>query len=218
MINFIYLLIFGLLIFTLSLIGYKKFHSTTLYALAIGAVVNANFFHAGFYPIDCFGLPFGIDSIIYTLFSFCIFVMYMRKGKKEALILSISSVIAIMISASFQLIATFLSKGSSYPMWQDFMSLFISSVSSLLGAFVGILFIDKFINRFNKYLLLVIFIVLISIINSGIFYPLSLIIYEVPENIFNSLLASLIGKIISICYCVLMYYLMNRIERKYLIE
>ena len=66
MINFIWLLLFGIFVFSLTLIGYKKYHSTTLYALAIGGVVNANFFHAEYYPISCFDLPFGIDSFIYT--------------------------------------------------------------------------------------------------------------------------------------------------------
>ena len=71
--NLLYFILFGLFIFLCSLIGGKKYRSTTLYALAIGGAVNANFFHAGFYPIDIFGLSFGIDSIIYSLFIFCSF-------------------------------------------------------------------------------------------------------------------------------------------------
>ena len=48
--NFVWFLIFGLIVFLMSLICYESFRSTTLYALAIGGAVNANFFHAGNYP------------------------------------------------------------------------------------------------------------------------------------------------------------------------
>ena len=76
-------ILFSIIIFLLSLVSYEKFRSTTLYALAIGGAVNANFFYAGNYPIFCFGIPFGIDSIIYTLFLFCVLLMFLKEGKKE---------------------------------------------------------------------------------------------------------------------------------------
>jgi len=118
--NFVLFIIFSLTVFLISLVGYKNFRSTTLYALAIGGVVNANFFHSVNYPINCFGLPFGIDSVIYTLFIFCVVVMYIKEGKKEAYTLAISSIIAIMFSALMQLIAQLLSKGSTLIVWKSF--------------------------------------------------------------------------------------------------
>ena len=96
--NFIFFVILGISLFLLSMVGYKKFRTTTLYALAIGGAVNANFFHAGNYPINCFGLPFGLDSIIYSLFTFCVIIMFFKSNKKDAYILTLSSIIAIIFS------------------------------------------------------------------------------------------------------------------------
>ena len=67
---FVLLILISFLIYSLTVVGYKKFRQTTLYALAIGGAVNANFFHALNYPIYCFGLPFGLNNIIYPLFAF----------------------------------------------------------------------------------------------------------------------------------------------------
>ena len=108
---FVLYVLFSVAIFLLTLVGYHKYKMTTLYALAIGGIVNANFFHAQNYPIEFFGLPFGIDSILYTLFVFCVFVMYITEGKKQGYILAISSVVAIIISAAFQLFADLFTKG-----------------------------------------------------------------------------------------------------------
>ena len=116
--NFIYFLLFSAIIFLLSLVCYEKFRSTTLYALSIGGAVNANFFHAGNYPIMCFGLPFGLDSIIYSVFGYCVILMFLKVSKREAYILTISSVIAIMFSAVMQLVADLFTIGSCFAVWK----------------------------------------------------------------------------------------------------
>ncbi len=214
--NLLYFIIFSLIVFLSSLIGYKNFRSTTLYALAIGGVVNANFFHAGAYPIDIFGLPFGIDSVIYTLFVFCVAVMFFKEGKKQAYLLAASSIIAIMLSAIMQLVADLLSTGSSWAIWQSFLTFTISSAASVVAIIVMIELLDKLKNKTNNYVLLIVGIVVVTVINSGIYYPLSSLVIGVPANMGVLLVTSLIGKAIALVCGLITLYLINLYENKVL--
>ena len=213
--NFIYFLIFSILIFLSLLFGGKKFRSTALYALAIGGVVNANFFHAGNYPIDCFGLPFGIDSIIYTLFVFCVIIMFFESGKRQAYLLSFSSIIAIMFSALMQLVSDLLSNGSSIYVWNSFLNFTISSVASVIAVVIMLEILDKIKNKTNNYVLLVVGILIATIIDTLIYYPLSMLIYGMPSNILILLLTSFIGKIIALLCALLTLFLLKLYDKKH---
>lgn len=195
------------------LIGYKKFRSTTLYALAIGGVVNANFFHAGNYPIDCFGLPFGIDSIIYTLFAFCVILMFFNEGKGSAYLLAFSSIIAIFFSALMQLIADLLSQGSSIAVWNTFFTFCVSILASIIGVIVMLEILNKIKSKFNQYILSLFGILIISIINTAIYSPLSTLINGTPANIGTLLLTSIIGKLFALIISLLVLWIINKINK-----
>ena len=195
------------------LIGYKKFRSTTLYALAIGGVVNANFFHAGNYPIDCFGLPFGIDSIIYTLFAFCVILMFFNEGKGSAYLLAFSSIIAIFFSALMQLIADLLSLGSSMAVWNTFFTFCVSILASVIGVIVMLEILDKIKGKFNQYILSLFGILIISIINTAIYSPLSTLINGTPANIGTLLLTSIIGKLFALIISLFVLWIINKINK-----
>ncbi|MBQ3547661.1 MAG: hypothetical protein IJA44_04220 [Clostridia bacterium] len=213
MLNFVLFLLFGLGIFSLSLIGYKNYRSTTLYALAIGGVVNANFFHASAYPINCFGLPFGIDSIIYTLFAFCTLVMLLKENKKSAYLLAFSSIIAILFSAAMQLFADLFSQGNSKTAWMTFISFCISIVASIVAVLGTVEVVDRLKTRLNQYLCMAVGIIIIMLLNSGIYYPLSIIVNGVTDNIGELLITSFVGRLIAVLYSILMLYFMNLIEK-----
>lgn len=212
--NFILFLFFSISIFLLSLVGYKKYRSTTLYALAIGGAVNANFFHAGKYPIDCFGLPFGIDSIIYTLFAFCVIVMLLKEDKKSAYLLAISSIIAIMFSAFMQLISDLLSFGNYDSVWQTFGTFLVSSIASVIAIVAMLETISRLKNKVNEYVLLIIGLLMATIINSLIYTPLTTLINGTPDNILTLLLTSFIGKIIASACGIFTLFLINHNEKK----
>jgi hypothetical protein len=181
--------------------------------LAIGGAVNANFFHAGIYPIECFGLPFGIDSIIYSLFIFCVFVMFIKVSKREAYILSFSSIIAIMFSASMQLVSDLFKEGFTTGAWQTFATFLVSSFASLVAIWVMLEFLDFLKKKnVNTYLLLIIGMGVATFINSLIYYPFATLINSIPDNIVQLLLTSVIGKVISIIFGLLSFYLINRVE------
>lgn len=212
--NFIYFLIFSVVVFLLSLVCYEKFRSTTLYALAIGGAVNANFFHAGKYPIMCFGLPFGLDSIIYSLFAYCVIIMFLKTNKREAYILTFSSIIAIMFSAFMQLIAELYTIGSCYSVWIAFLNFFVSSAASLIAIWIMLEILNKLKTKTsNEYVLLIVGIIIVSLINSAIYYTLATWINGTPENILSLLLTSFIGKTIALICSLGALFLINKIEK-----
>lgn len=215
--NLFLFIIFSILIFMSVLLGGKKYRSTALYALAIGGVVNANFFHAGNYPINCFGLPFGIDSVIYTLFVFCVIIMFNKEGKKSAYLLSFSSIIAIMFSALMQLVSDLLSVGSSIEVWNSFLSFTISSLASVIAIFVMLEilnYIQKKINKNNSYINVVVGILIATIINSVIYYPFTMLLFGTPSNILVLFLTSVIGKIIALLCALLTLFFINLYDKK----
>lgn len=212
--NFVYFLTFSIIVFLLSLVCYEKFRSTTLYALAIGGAVNANFFHAGKYPIMCFGLPFGIDSIIYSLFTYCVIIMFLKANKREAYILTFSSVIAIMFSALMQLIAELFTIGSCFAVWKSFINFSVSSVASLIAIWIMLEVLNKLKQKkINEYILLIIGMVVAALINSLIYYSIATMLNGTPENILSLLLTSFIGKTIALACSIGALYLTNKIEK-----
>ena len=212
--NFIYFLSFSAVIFLLSLVCYEKFKTTTLYALSIGGAVNANFFHAGNYPIMCFGLPFGIDSIIYSVFAYCVILMFLKVSKRDAYILTFSSIIAIMFSACMQLVAELFTIGSCFAVWKTFLNFTVSSAASLIAVWVAleIMNILKQKNT-NEYILLISGMLLISSINSLIYYSIVTWINGAPENILSLLLTSFTGKMIALICSIGALFLTNKIEK-----
>lgn len=213
--NLLFFIIFGLLIFLSSLLGGKKYRSTALYALAIGGVVNANFFHAVNYPIDCFGLPFGIDSIIYTLFVYCVIVMFIQNGKKDAYLLAFSSIIAILFSALMELIANILSNGFATEFLIPFLNFLISSIASLIAIYAMIELLHLLKGKVNQYLLLLIGIIIATIIDTIIYYPLVTLINGTPNNILILVLTSIIGKLIATLCAIFSLWLLNVYDKKH---
>ena len=211
---FVLYVLFSVAIFLLTLVGYRKYKMTTLYALAIGGIVNANFFHARNYPIEFFGLPFGLDSILYTLFIFCVFVMYITEGKKQGYILAISSVVAIIISAAFQLFADLFTKGINAESFRVFAVFFVSAFATMVSIFVSIRLLEKIKEKTNKYLLLLIFMIVVSVVNTLIYCCLVDLVSNHVDNISELLSASLIGKSIAIASSFVAFYLINIILKK----
>lgn len=212
--NLIYFLLFSIIIFLLSLVCYEKFRSTTLYALSIGGAVNANFFHAGNYPIMCFGLPFGIDSIIYSVFAYCVILMFLKLNKREAYILTFSSVIAIMFSALMQLVADLFTIGSCFLVWKTFLNFFVSSIASLIAVWIMLEVLNRLKKKnINDYVLLIVGMLIVSLVNSLIYYSIVTWINGTPENILTLLLTSFIGKVIALACSIGALYLTNKIEK-----
>lgn len=214
MLTFLLFAAFSIGVFLLSLVGYNKYRSTTLYALAIGGVVNAGFFHAGAYPIECFHLPFGIDSIIYTLFAYCVIVMWIKDSKQSAYLLAFSSIIAILFSATMQLVADLFSNGSSWLTWSDFLFFVSSALSSAIAVIAAVEILEACKRKLSPYAALLLGISIISVLYGCIHYPVSILLNELPQDLWALLLAALIGRIVAILSALFAFFCIDRYEQK----
>lgn len=210
--NLLWFMLGGIVVFFSIFLGGKKYRSTALYALAIGGVVNTNFFNAGYYPINIFGLSFGIDSLLYSLFVFCVIVMFFLQGKKDAYVLMFSSVIAIIFSSLMQLMASLLTDGSSRAVWITFLNFFITAVATVIAISVMLEILER-IKQKNVYLVTIIGMIIAMVLNSGIYFPLVLHINGTPNNIGILLLSSFIGKIYATLLSLLTLFLLNIIDK-----
>jgi hypothetical protein len=212
--NFVLFLLFGAGVFALSLIGHKKYHNTTLYALAIGGVVNANYFHAANYPIECFGLPFGIDSIIYTLFAFCVIVMLLRQTKKDAYLLAVSSIIAILFSAFMELAAKMLAGENLVEAGMVFELFLISAVASAIAVIAAIETVQRMKEKYNQYVCMALGIGIITIVNSTIYYSATAILRGATDNIWLYFSTAFAGKGIALIYSLVALKVLNLLQKK----
>ena len=208
----VYFLLFSIGFFLLSLIGYKKFKSIMLYSLAIGGLVNSNYYHSVKYPINCFGLTLGIDSIIYVLFVFCVVVMNFKEGKKAAISLSISSILAIVVAATMQLCADLISDGSSLREWNTFFTFLSSAFASVVSVFILVKIFDKI--KVNDYLKLVICIFIVAFVDSIIHYPLYILINGWTSEFANIIVGNVIGKFVAILTSLIPFFFMNKMDKK----
>ena len=94
-------LIFLVSIFFILGVALKIFPKDASFTIAIGAVIGANIYNSSAYPIEIGGLVFGIDSIVYTIFAFCLLFMYIFYGKKDMKVVLYTSMFSIFFTISF---------------------------------------------------------------------------------------------------------------------
>ncbi len=205
--NFVWFVAFAVVIFLTVLLGGVKYRTTALYALAIGGVVNANFFNAVSYPIEILGLSFGIDSIIYTLFIFCVIVMLIKEGRASAYLLAWSSIIAILFSALMQFVSDLLSVGSFALAIDTFLSFIFSIVASIITIVAVVEVLERLKGKLSSYVLMLVGICFATIINTGIYYPLTALATE--GNIGELVITSVLGKMLAMGVAVLTLYIIN---------
>ena len=211
--GFILFLLFGMGVFALSLIGNKKYQTTTLYALAIGGVVNANYFDAVSHPIDCFGLPFGIDSVIYTLFVFAVMVVLLKDTKKDAYLLAISSIVAIMFSALMELFAELLANGSTVAIWVTFLTFAASALGSAVAVIPAVEIVARLKKKHSPYLCMAVGICIMTIINGAIDFPLTALVTSTPIQ-WVYVGTSFAGKGTGLVYSLIMLKILNTLKKK----
>lgn len=211
--NLIFFLLFGVAIFALSLVGYGNYRSTTLYALAIGGVVNANYFYASAYPVCIFGLPFGIDSLIYTLFAFCVMTMLLQKGRREAYLLALSSIVAILFSACMELVARLFNEGSTPAVWRSFAVFFISAFASAVAVIAAVEVVNRVKKKHNPYLCMALGIGMIILLDSNIYYPLTALVSQI-KTVWLYVGTSLMGKAVGMLLALGAFAIMCRMDKK----
>ena len=215
--NFILLLISAIVLFFLFTIARRVNDVFILIAVAIGCAVNANLFTPLSHPITLGKLIFAPDSILYTLFIFTIIIRAIDYSIKDAKTMTITAVIAIVISAVIELFATISFNGK---MELEYLITFgkylFSAIGTIAGVWLMLLVYQKLKDKkVNVYAIIYIGILVACLINSNIYYGfVALSRLRFIENSFYLLLGSFIGKIFCVHLAFLSYYAYHKWLKK----
>ena len=204
--NFIFLILFCIFGYGTLVLGSLKWKNSILYTVAIGCVVNANIFNSVDYPISIGNLVFGMNSVIYVLFLFSILIMYIDFGKKNAITLIICSIGGIAFASIIQLLTNIASNGFQIKYVYDLIAYFASCISSFVAGLILIKLFDYFKQKkFNIYLNIGVNLIIASLVDSIIYYiiTLSIKISVLSLEFWLSLLSLYLGKLISIFFALI---------------
>ena len=201
--------IFTILCFLIAAVAIRFFPKDATFTIAIGAVIGANIYSALAYPINIFGLTFGIDSIVYTLFLFCLLLMHESYGKKNMRVVLYTALFSIFFTAFLFFMGNLSQGGFSSALMMNFLSYIFSIVATFCAAWVMIWFYDKFKTAgLNIYLNFLIVILLASLVNTVIYFGLSVLITGlVVENFVALMAGSYIGKFVASMCCLAVFAL-----------
>lgn len=221
--NFTFLLIFGIVLFATFTLIRRKMDIFFLITFAIGAAINANIYNTYYYPITLGSLTFGLNEFLYPLFVLTMVIRLIDYSKEEAKAMLISTLAAIMLSAFIQFFAE-ISTHYPYKEGRDLISVFIPLVlytTSTLATLIAFIIVFKLYSKLkemNKYLALVIIMVITNVVNgfiySGVallFYSVSDISYLLLDNFGSVVLGSLIIRTFAIGLSILSYFINNKI-------
>lgn len=180
----------------------------TLILVAIGTAINANIYNAITLPSPAFGMTFGIDSILYTLFVFTVYLRAKDYSVNDAKSMAITTIQAILVSAVIEFFARFLQSGKiSSDLLIIFSNYVISSISSLLCLWLMFGVMKKF-SALNKYILTFVCILGTVWINSLFYYlPTLFFATEISSVNIGFLFGSLLGKLVCSAIAVFFYFL-----------
>ena len=210
--NIIYLILFCVLGYGTLILGSLKWKKSILYTIAIGSIVNANIFHSLNYPINIFGLTFGMNSVIYVMFLFSILIMYVDFGKKEAFTLIICSIGGIIFASVVQFLTCVASNGLNIAYLQDMLAYFASCISSFTAGALLIFIFDKLKTHTNIYINFLLCLIIASIIDSLIYYGITfcLKISLLTSEFWLSLGTLYLGKLISIVFAIITLFFLTK--------
>lgn len=179
--------------------------SDVLILVSIGAAINANIFNAETMPAVLHGFVFGIDSILYTLFLFTVYLKARASDIKKAKSMTITTIQAILISALIEFFARTIHNGCfSTPVLILFLNYVVSSISTVLCVWI-MLFVFKKLKSVNKCLHYFICLFIADLLNTMIYYLIVAIAEKKGLEVFYG---SVIGKVICI-FIGLIFFIMN---------
>lgn len=205
----LYLALFAIGIYALMTLCRRWADSFIMIAFAIGCAVNANIFTAHTSPIIAGPIIFGIDSILMTMFLHLVTVKYIHYPLKEFKLFVASSIVAIMLSAIIEFVATIIYAGYSLDALKALGNYFISCVATLFGIAISVPVVKLMKNkRISQYVIFPIGILIASVVNTIIYYALSALVLGSSFDNFGAIIAgSYIGKVFCILLGLLCYYI-----------
>ena len=213
MINFIILIIATILIFVAFTFSRKINDVAVLIAVAIGCAVNANIYTTLSRPIEFLGLTFGIDSILYSLFLLTIIIRMIDYSVKDAQVLTLTAIVAIIISAIIEYVTEVSYLG--YFRFEELFTLLKYFVSTT-GTFISVWVMEKMFitlkaKKVNKYLIILILIAIGSIINAALFYTYIGITTGFSGKSLSIFLGNLLLRLFCVVLCQLSVLVYNKL-------
>lgn len=206
--NIWFLILIAIILFSLMTFVRRWHDYAMLFTIAIGFAVNANIYNSTTTPIYLGELVFAIDSILYTGFTFTVIICAKDYSIRRALILTSSTVAAILLSAFIEFFANISSFGYDIAYFKKLLMYLFSALGTVVGMFIMLyVFLKLKDKNINTYVTFVICVLLSSIINSTIYYSFSLMIYDNSGITWYVLLGSYIGKIFSILLGLISYFI-----------
>ena len=159
-------ILIGIAIFLFAFMTFvRKWHDyTMLFAIAIGFAVNANIYNSATNPVYLGDIVFAIDSALYIGFTFTVLICAKDYGMKQAIVLTTSTIIAIIISAGIEFFAEISSNGYQKEFLQTFFSYLFSALGTAGGISLMLFVFNKLNNKINVYLLFVICAIIANLI------------------------------------------------------
>ena len=210
-----YLLIVAFVVAIAFLVGYYFFRKDSLYVLGIGAAVSANVYNVGSFGVTAGGIVWGLDAIIYTLFAFCIIVACKDYGKKTAMAITYSSMAGIMLTAFFDFMAKWMAFGFAEDLVWGLLSFTFSTIATFIAISVAVIIFDKLRNKVQGWFNMGLGILIISVINTFIYFGLMALIGGLGSNFGITLLGSYIVKFATLIffveiYCLCRYFIIRK--------
>jgi len=214
--SLVFFTIFTIVIFVLFFIALIIFKKDALFTVGIGSIIGANIYNIGSYPIFLGSLVFGLDSIIYTIFVFCVLLMYIQYGKSAMKSVLYTSVASIFFTALLGFAGSYSQNGvSSGLIWSSLS--YLNSIIATLIAIYAMIFVFDWLRKkhFNSYFNIIIVLIIALVLNTIIYFGLTFIFSgSLGSDFLNSLAGSSIGKVIATLLCVLIFHLQENKTHK----
>lgn len=204
--NLLLLIIISIICYTLFTLSRKINDVFMLIAISIGALVNAGFFTTATNPIVSGPFVFSMSSLLYVLFLATIIIRALDYNVKDAKIMMTTAVVAIIITSIIDYFAKLSFKGEFILAdFQTFLIYILSGIATVVAVLLASKVYEKLINK-NKYLNIIIFILIASTIHSAIYYAgYMLIKWQWIDNFVPILLGNYISRVFFIGLAVLGY-------------
>ncbi len=148
------------------------------------------------------GLNLGIDSIIYTIFIYCVFLTLNDYHHKDTWTLMYSTLGSLIFAGFVQLIGDL----SRYGFSPDAFGGFVGFVASALGTYLAILgmqyLFKKLSARTNIFVNSLLSIVFASIVQSVVYIAVTAI-FGLQSDILDTVLSSLVGKGLALVFVLI---------------
>ncbi|MGN1227283.1 MAG: hypothetical protein ACI4TX_01425 [Christensenellales bacterium] len=201
----------ALFLVVVTLIALKLFGSNALYVMAIGCAIAGNVYNIDTLSMNLWGMVFGIDSIAYTVFIFCVFLMQWKYGKKDAFTLTYCTIGSICLTGLFRFVADWISVGIDTHIIWGFLSYLVSAFATFIAILVCSAIYERLKIKLKSVINLILYVIIGNFINSFVYFGLmALFTLTISTNLTATLFGSYIGKTIALVICLIAFIIYEK--------